>query len=120
MNQVRRLCFPQNQRAIFLLLLAACDLAGGCAYSVHQNHLSDFTQPVSSSKTKKISTDVKGFDILLSLQSSFDIVKEARRKLENQCKKGEITGISTVYRTDLGFLSYHSHIRMSGYCVGNG
>ena len=100
-----------------LCLLAMCigGITSGCAYSIHVNHTSDFqaTQPLSEYRIVEARGEQFSF---LGFVSQTDYVDDAFTALQNQCPRGQVTGIQTRYSTRLGFFSWTNVVRMQGYC----
>ena len=98
------------------LLFALCALYfGGCAYSVHMIHTSDFEGAVPYEKAKPIFVETSQ-SVILGITTNSDYVDEAYSKLLSQCS-GQITGLTTKYSADLGFLSWTNRLRIEGSCV---
>ena len=98
------------------LLFAFCALYfGGCAYSVHMIHASDFEGSVPYERAKPIIVETSQ-SVILGIATNSDYVDEAYRKLLSQCS-GQITGLTTKYSADLGFFSWTNRVRIEGSCV---
>ena len=102
-------------RATLLLGTIICLLMSACAYSVHQVHTSDFEGAVSEKESKRVIAHTEQF-VILGFVDQTDYVDQAYQKLLDSCP-GRITGITTKYSTDLGFLSWTNRIRIEGLCI---
>lgn len=97
------------------LLLAALAL-GGCSYSIHQVHVSDFGSGGSLKKGKLVSAEATR-RIILGFDDDTDYVDDAMQKLMAKCKGGRIQGITTQFSTAHGFFHWTNKIRMEGLCI---
>lgn len=100
----------------FLPFIALIALAQSCAFSVHQVHVSDFTKYHPAKQAKVVSSSAEQF-VILGIVSNVDYVDAARKKLESKCRRGNIIGITTEYRTALGFFSWTNKVLMKGRCI---
>jgi hypothetical protein len=89
---------------------------GGCAYSVHQVHVSDFDAPYRSVKSGKLVRASAEQFVILGFTDNTDYVDQAFKVLQKRCPKGRISGITTQYSTALGFFSWTNKILMQGLC----
>ena len=95
-----------------LLLLA------GCAHSIHEVHVSDFSPAAAIESGDMVKADSEQF-VLLGFVGNTDYVDQAYAKLMRTCPNGRIAGITTQYSTALGFFSWHNKILMQGLCLKN-
>ena len=102
-------------KASLVLLTLVITMIHACAYSVHQIHTSDFEGAVSAKESKRVLVDTEQF-VILGFVTETDYVDQAYQQLLEKCP-GRITGITTKFSTDLGFLSWTNRIRMEGLCV---
>ncbi len=101
--------------ALCFMFLGTAFLSG-CAYSVHENHTSDFTNNTALSKSQVIEATAEQ-DVVLGFVGQTDYVDQAFTQLKTECPQGDITGIQTRYSTSLGFFSWTNKIVMKAYCV---
>ena len=92
----------------YFILAGFSFLLVSCGSSVHQVHVSDFELV----KGKKIEAHAQRKEILYGSETNY--VNEAYQRLQDQCKQGQIHGITTRYFTDLGFFSWTNYIVMQG------
>ncbi len=91
-------------------------LMAGCAHSIHQVHVSDFTPgtPIESGEMIKASSEQF---VILGFTQETRYVDQAYQKLIQACPGGAVTGITTQLSTSLGFLSWTNKVLMQGLCV---
>jgi len=110
---------PMLCRFFFLAGLTACG-SGGCSYSIHNVHVSDFT-PVNaespSGEGRVVKAQVEQF-VVLGFVGQTDYVTEAYRKIQASCKGGEIRGLTTQHSTAHGFFSWTNKVLIQGNCFG--
>ena len=99
-----------------LLALALASVATGCAHSLHDVHVSDFSPGVDLAKAEPVEARTEQHTIMGFVYDT-QYVDEAREHLIDQCRGGRLEGITTQYSTDLGFLSWTNRLLMKGYCV---
>jgi hypothetical protein len=83
-------------------------------HSVHQVHASG-AERIDYTKAKIIRAQSEQFTIM-GFVTQTDYVDEAMRKLEQQCPKGNIVGLTTQLSTSLGFFSWHNKVLIQGFC----
>ena len=98
------------------LLALSVSLVSGCAESLHDVHVSDFTPGVDLTEAKSVEARTEQHTIMGFVYDT-GYVDEARRHLIDQCPRGRLEGITTQYSTDLGFFSWTNRLLMKGYCV---
>tara|TARA_B100001094_G_scaffold264695_1_gene266773 strand:+ start:250 stop:573 length:324 start_codon:yes stop_codon:yes gene_type:complete len=96
--------------AFYLLFLT------GCAVSVHQVQVSDFSDYVSISKGKDVSANTEQF-VVFGFVDNVHYVENAVEKLKRKCPRGQIIGITTEYMTELGFFSWKNKVYLKGRCI---
>jgi hypothetical protein len=99
-----------------IALLAIFFTGAGCAHSIHQVQVSDFSPYAPKTKGRTIKVKTEQF-VILGFTGDVDYVEKALTKLLAKCPKGQIVGITTEYMTNLGFFSYTNKIFMKGLCV---
>lgn len=97
-------------------LLAACLLLSGCAYSVHNVYISDFSGYPKLEQGQMVKATAEQ-EVVLGFVYETDYVDQARKKLIAQCPEGDISGISTQFSTSLGFFSWTNKVLMQGLCT---
>lgn len=106
-------------RFFFLAGLIASGL-GGCSYSIHNVHVSDFT-PVNAGSPngegRVVKAQAEQF-VVLGFVGQTDYVTEAYRKIQSSCKGGEIRGLTTQHSTAHGFCSWTNKVLIQGTCFG--
>lgn len=102
-------------RMSLVLIAMIFIMMNACAYSVHQIHTSDFADIVSAKESRRVVTNAEQF-VILGFVGQTDYVDQAYQKLLDSCA-GKITGITTKYSTDLGFMSWTNRVRMEGLCL---
>ena len=90
-------------------------MMNACAYSVHHIHTSEFKDIVSANESQQVVANTEQF-VILGFVAQTDYVDKAYQQLLDSCA-GRITGITTKYSTDLGFLSWTNRVRMEGLCL---
>lgn len=90
-------------------------LLSACAYSVHNVYVSGFEPYSATSVGKPVNSHAEQF-VILGFTTETKFVETAYEKLQEQCPRGEIVGISTEYQTAMGFFSWHNHVYMKGLC----
>ena len=98
-----------------LLALFTMIFCHACAYSVHHIQTSEFDGAKPLDQARVVVASGEQF-VILGLKTQSEDVDDAYQKLLNSCK-GRITGITTKYSTDLGFLSWTNRIRIEGLCI---
>ena len=99
------------------LTLTAALLGGalsGCAHSVHLIHTSDFEGAAPYAQSAEVSVKKSRWGALGFITDS-DYIEEAYEELLKQCS-GRITGLTTKYYTELGFLSWRDVVLIKGTC----
>jgi hypothetical protein len=86
-----------------------------CAYSTHLVHVGGFDKHSSLKSGKVVSAETEQF-VILGFKQDINYVDNAYQNLQNKCKGGSISGITTTHSTDLGFFSWTNRIRMRGRC----
>ena len=100
-----------------LLILLFGSLAPSCAHSVHLIHTSDFDGAVPYEQgVPVIGEGSQG--VILGFVTQSNYVDQAYNSLLDQCD-GRVTGITTKYSTELGFMSWTNVVRMEGLCVSS-
>lgn len=102
-------------------LLGVATLAltlGACTHSLHQVYVSDYGRGVHFQKDKKVET-LASQKVIMGFVTQTNYLNEAYDKLQEQCPKGEILGITTEHWTSHSFLSWTNKVRMQGYCKLN-
>ena len=102
-------------KASLVLLTLAITMIHACAYSVHQIHTSDFDGAVLTKEVNRVVANTEQF-VILGFVTETNYVDQAYQQLLKKCP-GRITGITTKYSTDLGFLSWTNRIRIEGLCI---
>ena len=102
-------------KKIAMLMLFFIPYINGCAYSMHELHVSDYKYPVDAGN-KKVEANSEQF-VILGFVFDTNYVDAAYEKLRDQCQRGTLDGINTKYYTALGFFSWHNHINLSARCV---
>ncbi len=98
---------------IFLMLTI---LYVNCMSSIHQFSQSDVLMIQDYTSSKKIESESEQFTFLGFVYDT-NYVEQAVEKLIEQCPKGEVDKIGTVFKTELGILSWTNKIKLTGYCV---
>lgn len=98
---------------LFLLIIGQ-----GCAYSIHQVHVSDFSPYEKLTSGQIVKAQDEQF-VILGFAMDTNYVETTREKLISQCPKGDLQGITTRYSTDLGFFSWTNKILMQAVCLVN-
>lgn len=98
------------------LILYILFLLMNCMSSIHQFSQSDAVMIQDYSSAKKIESEGSQFTILGFIYDT-NYVEQAVEKLIEQCPNGEVDKIGTVFKTELGFLSWTNKIKLTGYCV---
>lgn len=99
------------------LLVVACS---GCTHSIHRVGASAFvnnggqyvianTQPIQATAEQ---------DVVI-FASDTQYVNDALNALQEQCRDGEIIGITTQHSTSHGFFSWTNKILMKGTCISH-
>ena len=101
-----------SMRTFFFLLSIL--VLNGCAHSVHVVNASSWDQPAGSAKIVEAKAEQL---VIMGFVQQTDYVDEARASLLDQCK-GDLTGVTTEYRTSLGFFSWRNKVIMRGFCAG--
>lgn len=97
-----------------LALMMAASFTGGCAYSVHQYHVSD--SEVSASSEPELVEAVGEQFVVMGFVGDVDYVEEAYANLLATCPAGAIDNIHTRFSTSLGFFSWTNRIVIRGEC----
>ena len=98
-----------------LALLALFALVG-CAHSVHQVHMGDFSTAEKFTAGKWIEAQSEQH-VIFGFVYDTNYVNEARAKLIAKCPNGDIQGVTTRYSTSLGFFNWHNKVNMQGLCL---
>jgi hypothetical protein len=98
-----------------LVLLSAL-VSFGCAHSIHQVHVSDFRPAEAIEAGEVVKAKAEQFSVLGIVQET-NYINVAYQELQNKCRGGEVTGITTQLSTSLGFLSWTHKVLMQGLCV---
>lgn len=98
------------------LLILSFVLIAGCAHSIHEVHISDFSPKKSIESGEMVKAQAEQF-VILSFTQNTHYVDQAYNKLLAQCENGQVTGISTQFSTSLGFFSWTNKILMQGLCI---
>ncbi len=88
----------------------------GCAHSIHQVHISDFSPGTPIESGEMIKASGEQF-VILGFTQQTRYVDQAYQKLIQACPGGAVTGITTQLSTSLGFLSWTNKVLMQGLCV---
>jgi hypothetical protein len=97
------------------LILLVLFTLGGCAHSVHQLHMGDFSgEKFTSGEWVSSQTSQK---VILGFVFDTNYVNEARKNLIAKCPNGDIQGVTTRYSTSLGFFSWENKVFMQGLCL---
>jgi hypothetical protein len=88
----------------------------GCAYSVHQVHVSDFEPHRGLKEGRTIHAHAEQ-KVILGLVNNLIYVDRALGDLMSKCPGGTISGITTEYMTNLGFFHWTNHIYLTGQCL---
>ena len=102
-------------RMLFLFLIY---FAAGCAHSIHEVHVSDFSKEAPLESGSLVRAEKEQFVVLGFAKNTY-YVDSARMELIKGCPDGEVTGITTQFATSLGFLSWTNKILMQGLCLKN-
>lgn len=89
----------------------------GCAYSIHEVHVSDFTPYNGAKQGKEVEAAAEQFTIM-GFASETNYVEQAVAMLKTKCPNGEVVGITTEFSTALGFFSWYNRVHMKGRCIG--
>jgi|GEM_PF-404483 len=92
----------------------------GCTYSIHNVHMSDMSPAGSSGNDgegRLIKAQAEQF-VILGFVGQTNYLNEAYKKIQDECPKGEIRGISTQHSTAHGFFSWTNKILIQGNCYG--
>ena len=100
---------------IFLLAILSFSFVG-CAYSIHEVHVSGFRPYAPIEAGRMVKAEASQF-VILGFVSDTNYVDQARQNLMNKCPNGFISGISTRISTDLGFFSWTNRAVMQGLCL---
>lgn len=100
------------------ILVALALGLSGCAYSVHQVHVSDFKPGVPLERGEVVKAKSEQF-VIMGFARESNYVDSAYQDLQTKCPNGTITGITTQFSTDLGFFSWTNRILMQGLCIRN-
>lgn len=100
----------------FLILVLA--LTAGCAHSIHEVHVSDFTPMAAIESGDMVRVQTAQF-VVMGFVSETNYVDQAKAQLMAACPEGVLTGITTQYSTDMGFFSWTNRILMQGLCLKN-
>ena len=102
-----------NLRVIAFILAAQLT---ACAHSVHQVYVSDFI-PHQKAKSGRIIHAHHEESSSMGLMTDLDYVDLFLAEFMRKCPEGIISGITTEYATDLGFLSWANHLYLTGQCL---
>lgn len=91
-------------------------MLGGCAHSIHNVHVSDFTpaKPIESGDMVKAKSEQF---VIMGFATETLYVDQAYQKLLAACPNRPISNISTQFSTSLGFFSWTNKVLMQGLCV---
>ena len=98
------------------IILFALFALGGCAHSVHQVHMGDFSTAESFTAGTWIDATASQ-NVIMGFVQNTDYVNEARAQLISKCPNGDIQGVTTRYSTSLGFFNWDNKIFMQGLCL---
>ena len=102
---------------LFVLLVAVCS---GCTYSIHRVGSSAFSNASGKyviENTKPIQATAEQNVVLFAFDTQY--VNDAFNALQEQCRNGEIIGITTQHSTSHGFFSWTNKILMKGTCLSH-
>lgn len=105
-----------RQPVFAALVSSLAILLGGCTYSIHQVHVSDF-QPYAPLERGDI---VKGYGeqfVVLGFTQQTNYVDSAYKQLMSNCSGGALSGITTQISTAHGFFSWTNKALMQGLCL---
>ena len=98
----------------FLAAMMVASFFGGCAYSVHQYHVSD-SEGSLDSQPKAVQAQGEQ-SVFMGFAGDVDYVEEAYAGLLKSCPNGAIDNIHTRFSTSLGFFSWTNRIVIRGEC----
>ncbi len=105
-----------------LPVLALCaTIFTGCTYSIHNVHISDMSpsgQAAAGEDGRLVKAQAEQF-VILGFVGQTNYLNEAYKKIQDECPKGEIRGLSTQHSTAHGFFSWTNKVLIQGYCHGN-
>jgi uncharacterized lipoprotein YajG len=105
-------------KTLKLTLAMALLLLSGCAYSVHQVQVSDFTPYAALEKGDVVRGSGEQFAVM-GFVTETNYIDEAYQSLQAKCVDGELSGITTQLSTSLGFFSWTNKALMQGLCTKN-
>ncbi|MBF0443644.1 MAG: hypothetical protein HQK54_17185 [Oligoflexales bacterium] len=111
---MRRSCLS----GLLCILAAVLSFSGCAAYSVHIVNAGGF-ESYSLEEPGKMVSATYSQTVNMGFKGNVDYVDKAYANLLKACPKGFITGITTQYRTSLGFFKWKNHIIMRGRCILN-
>ncbi len=104
---------------IFKILLVAFFFGAlsACTHSLHVAHVGDFSPTFKDySKGELVKAKAEQF-VIMGFVSDTEYVDVAYRKLQENCPRGTIQGITTQYSTSHGFFSWTNVVEMQGLCI---
>lgn len=101
---------------VALLVFVGIGVLSGCAHSVHEVYVSDFTPYAKMDQGEFVKGEAEQF-VVLGFAQDTSYIERAKSQLISKCPSGAISGISTQISTNLGFFSWTNRALMQGLCV---
>jgi hypothetical protein len=100
-----------------LSIITLTSLLIGCTHSLHVAHVSDFSPSFKSySQGELVRARQEQFTVM-GFVTETNFVDQAYRRLEQQCPKGQIQGITSQFSTSHAFFSWTNVLELQGLCI---